>query len=625
MTQSLAVGVTTNTNPHYRICLVRDELPMTGGNGEFGNNLRLFAESLTAAGYDVTLLDLSVVAHHKGGRQGLTDWCTERNVKFLTLPENFKPSLFASRPVAKSYQAFQWLKDCDFDIINFDASSGAAFYSVVAKHQGLSFPKTKLVVNASYSKLESRSREGGYVDSCELLELDHMERESLRLADIVVAPNTESLDWFTDNGWILSSNACVLAPEGVMGGLPCWCSNFDSKAVTSPQDNEQPLVSICITHFNREHYLRQALNSIEAQDYRKIEVVLVDDASTEPGAIDYICSLESSFRERGWTLIQNQEELFTGAARNLAARHAKGEYILFMDDDNVAKPHELSTFVRVARRTKADIISCALDVFSGSNAPDLSANLTGRHIFLGAAVAAGFFRNHFGDTNSLFRRDVFRKLGGFHERKKVGFEDWKIIGDAVLRGYHLEAIPEALVWYRRDNAGRNATVTNSNHAGHLERIKPYLETVPPALRNLLLYAQGINLRQLLQKDNAATKQYIEQTVRWRSKLEAGIALMRYNPMQAVDMMFQGIRAAEACDNPQTLLVSILNTAPRLAQIDKAKAKNLILHAIKTAEQFELTHEKQTAEQLLNALDAPFPANESWGLNSTSVPASLQSR
>src|SRR5439155_24595186 len=74
-----------------------------------------------------------------------------------------------------------------------------------------------------------------------------------------------------------------------------------------------PLVSVCISHFNRPEYLRQALASIEAQDYPKIELVLVDDASTSPEALALLDSLAPTFAARNWQLIRNQEELFVGA------------------------------------------------------------------------------------------------------------------------------------------------------------------------------------------------------------------------------------------------------------------------------------------------------------------------
>src|SRR5581483_10923551 len=97
------------------------------------------------------------------------------------------------------------------------------------------------------------------------------------------------------------------------------------------------------------------LESLKAQDYSNFEVIVVDDGSTLPAAVAYLEELEPEFATRGWRILR-QENRYPGAARNNAARHARGEYLLFMDDDNFAKPHEISRFVQVARRTGADLL-----------------------------------------------------------------------------------------------------------------------------------------------------------------------------------------------------------------------------------------------------------------------------
>jgi glycosyltransferase involved in cell wall biosynthesis len=176
-----------------------------------------------------------------------------------------------------------------------------------------------------------------------------------------------------------------------------------------------PLVSVCMSHWNRPHYLRQALASIEAMDYPNYEVVLVDDGSTQPEALKLIDELTPEFARRGWQLLRNSENRYPGAPRNLAARHARGEYLMLMDDDNCAKPHELSTFMRVARKTGADILTCCLDTFTGADAPHVELKPRSRWVFVGDDAATGAIRNCFGDTNSLIRREVFLSLGGFHE------------------------------------------------------------------------------------------------------------------------------------------------------------------------------------------------------------------
>ncbi|MGA2027480.1 MAG: glycosyltransferase, partial [Syntrophobacteraceae bacterium] len=124
--------------------------------------------------------------------------------------------------------------------------------------------------------------------------------------------------------------------------LPCAKANG-----TCDRPSSHPMVSVCLTTFNRPHLLAQALESLRSQDYPNFEVLLVDDGSDQPEALAFLDRLEPEFKSRGWRIIR-QENSYLGAARNTGARHAHGEYLLFMDDDNYAEPHEISTFVRVA-------------------------------------------------------------------------------------------------------------------------------------------------------------------------------------------------------------------------------------------------------------------------------------
>src|SRR5260370_18447 len=170
--------------------------------------------------------------------------------------------------------------------------------------------------------------------------------------------------------------------------LPISAANGASCSLAA-ESIPMPLVSICLSHWNRPAYLQQALASIEAQDYKNLEVVLVDDGSTQPEAIALIDWLEPRFQARGWQLLRNAENRYPGAARNRAANAARGEYLVFLDDDNCAKPQEVSTFVNVARKTGADILTCFLDTFSGAAAPNEAQKPDARWVLLGDALAAG--------------------------------------------------------------------------------------------------------------------------------------------------------------------------------------------------------------------------------------------
>jgi len=115
-----------------------------------------------------------------------------------------------------------------------------------------------------------------------------------------------------------------------------------------------------------------------------------------------------------------------------------------MDDDNVALPFELSTFVKAAHHSGADILTCFMDCFRGavSSAPEF------RRLFLGGPWSAGIFHNCFGDANALVRREVFLDISGFTEDYGVTHEDWELFARAATTGARLEVVPEVLFRYR---------------------------------------------------------------------------------------------------------------------------------------------------------------------------------
>ncbi|MGB9669367.1 MAG: glycosyltransferase, partial [Anaerolineales bacterium] len=156
-------------------------------------------------------------------------------------------------------------------------------------------------------------------------------------------------------------------------GLPGVKENVPPMAFS--QNPSQPLVSVCIPHYNRPVQLKQAITSIEQQSYPNFEVIVVDDGSTQAEAKVYLKELEKKFAPRGWKVLY-QKNSYPGAARNHAARFAKGEYLFFMDDDNLAKPNELETFVKVAQVSGAGILTCMSDLFMDHQNP-LETTLTG--------------------------------------------------------------------------------------------------------------------------------------------------------------------------------------------------------------------------------------------------------
>ncbi len=273
--------------------------------------------------------------------------------------------------------------------------------------------------------------------------------------------------------------------------------------------SEMPRVSVCLVHYNRPHLLAQALDSLRAQTYTNFEVVLVDDGSPSDEAKTYLEAIEHEFATRQWQIIRQQNS-YLGAARNTAASAAQGDYLLFMDDDNVATPEMISTFVQAAVASGADVLTCPTMPFTGNRPPH---KLERIWLPLGGAVGAGLYRNAFGDANALWKRSAFDQVGGYTTDYGVGHEDWELFADAVLCGLRLEVVPKPLYWYRVNKQGMLRT--GDHWADHARSLRPYLRHDPQGLGMALAY--GLFLQRLRE---VGTQSAVHRAARWRALLRA---------------------------------------------------------------------------------------------------------
>ncbi len=132
-----------------------------------------------------------------------------------------------------------------------------------------------------------------------------------------------------------------------------------------PQTKESPLVSIVVPVYNQEPYLRLCLASIQEQTYKNLEVLLIDDGSTDDSAqiCREVCEQDARFH-----LIQ-QENAGLGPARNTGLQKASGAYICFVDADDFLHPDYIRILYENLVAYQADLSICGFKTFEG-DAPD---------------------------------------------------------------------------------------------------------------------------------------------------------------------------------------------------------------------------------------------------------------
>lgn len=130
---------------------------------------------------------------------------------------------------------------------------------------------------------------------------------------------------------------------------------------------EQPLVTVGITHYERPDKIFDAIDSILNQTYKNIEIIVVDDGSKKYSTIEALNFIKKMFKGTSHRLVV-QKNAYLGAARNTVGKLAKGEYLCFLDDDDIAFPELIESLVSSIQYAKCDIVNC-LNLFMDLKKP----------------------------------------------------------------------------------------------------------------------------------------------------------------------------------------------------------------------------------------------------------------
>ena len=260
-----------------------------------------------------------------------------------------------------------------------------------------------------------------------------------------------------------------------------WLSLHKEVRPVEEQEYLEPLVSICIPYYEHPQYLPNLLASIEASDYNNYEVIIVNDGSRTKLANTTFNDMRQKYKTRFLFLQQDNQGI--GCARNYAASEANGDYLIFMDADNLAKPNMIKDFVKAIQISNSDCVTCHFDAFHEKlNKPE-KGDVLYRYIPLGPSLELGMLENIFGDANFIIKTDVFKEIGGFSNEKKLSWEDWEFLAKLNLKGYRQQVVPKSLFWYRHTMSGFSRTT--NNYLNQARILRAYEENQPLYLRRVV--------------------------------------------------------------------------------------------------------------------------------------------
>ncbi len=133
------------------------------------------------------------------------------------------------------------------------------------------------------------------------------------------------------------------------------------------------MISVVVPIYNVEDYIAECLESILAQTYKDIEIICVDDCTLD-NSVTIV--KEYAKKDKRIRIIRHDENRGLGGARNTGIDNAKGEYICFIDSDDVIEPDMLEEMYRAISNNDVDAVVCGIRRFSGENTLEIA---TGFH------------------------------------------------------------------------------------------------------------------------------------------------------------------------------------------------------------------------------------------------------
>jgi len=227
-------------------------------------------------------------------------------------------------------------------------------------------------------------------------------------------------------------------------------------SATSPEASEgshpeeRALVSVVVPVYNVEAYLDECLASVRAQTHERLEILLVDDGSTDGSPAIAARHAAEDPRIR----VVRQANAGLGSARNTGIRAATGDFLTFVDSDDLLRPDGVRQMVASAQRSGSDLVACAAVRFDedGRSRPAWADSLHDRErIGIRAVDFPDIVRNNY--TWGKLYRSSFWNACGLWFREGVSYEDQPIITQLYTRARGIDVLPAVVYEWRARSDG----------------------------------------------------------------------------------------------------------------------------------------------------------------------------
>ena len=238
----------------------------------------------------------------------------------------------------------------------------------------------------------------------------------------------------------------------------------------------EPLVSVIIPSYGGGEFINRTVDSVLAQTYQNIEIIVVDDNGLETEKQLRTAAYMSLYKDNPKVrYICHDVNKNGSAARNTGVENSTGKYIGLLDDDDVYYPNKIATQVKALDSLGDEyaLTYCSLDIYRGDKK-------VGERIATESGSLLYEVLMHdvtIGSSSMLVRRSVWEALNGFDESFRR-HQDWEFTA-RIAANYKVYAINE--IGFRRYLEFRNSPKTPEKaveyRKHYLEKMQPYISTL----------------------------------------------------------------------------------------------------------------------------------------------------
>ena len=239
----------------------------------------------------------------------------------------------------------------------------------------------------------------------------------------------------------------------------------ESHILYSWASNNASIVSVVISLFNYSEYIEEALDSVSSQTCNNIELIVVDDCSTDNGANIVLRWIQSILDTKAHpfsriVLVRHLENAGLAVARNSGFSYSTSDWCFVLDADNILYPNALKYCLNVA--STYDLSLAVVHPLLATQSEATSIQSSSRVVSIHSWQMDRFISGNFVDAMALVRRSAWKSVNGY-THIEGGWEDFDFWCKLVDFGFYGIQCPYILANYRNHSSSMSKTQTNLNH------------------------------------------------------------------------------------------------------------------------------------------------------------------